>query len=163
MSPESLMFTAKMSGTAIAVFFGICFLIGLVAGEEGGVEPLRLSDNVGSVYNQDLFAVATGNEEYLAAHCALDSAEELRREKEELQRMRNKLARMKLQKQMDQLQKSSQAKPKPQTNPLIEECVEAMVVMGEKKSSAKLTVNNYFTDNPNTKTVEEFISGVFKK
>ena len=163
MSPESLMFTAKILGTAIAVFMGICFFIGLIAGEEGGVEPLRLSDKVGSVDNQDLFAVATGNEEYLAAHCTLDSAEELRREKEELQRMRNKVARMKLQKQMDQLQQSSQAKPKTQANPLIEECVEAMVVMGEKKSSAKVVVNNYFASNPNTKTVEEFISGVFKK
>ena len=79
--------------------------------------------------------------------------------------MRNRVARMKLKKQMDQLQQPSQAKPKAKTqvNPLITDCIDAMVAMGEKKSAARATVNKYFANNPNTNSVEGFISGVFQK
>lgn len=140
----------------------ICFLYGCVVGEEGGVEPVNFSNTVKSlpIDDQDMYAIATGNEEYLAAHCTFDTKEELSREKEELQRMRNKVARMKLKKQLDQLQQPSQAKPK--VNPLVTDCIDAMVAMGEKKSVARATVNKYFANNPNTNSVEEFISGVFK-
>lgn len=157
------MFTAKMLGTAIAVFMGICFFIGFIAGEEGGVEPLRLSD--GGVDDQDLFAIATGNEEYLAAHCTLDPKVRIQNEKLEIQRLKNKYARMKVEQQIADLQ-NKPAKKKggisgTQTNPLIAECVEALVSLGEKKSTARSKVNKYFMSNPNTNTVEEFISGAF--
>ena len=144
------------------LLFIICFLYGCVVGEEGGVEPVNFSNTVKSlpIDDQDMYAIATGNEEYLAAHCTFDTKEELSREKEELQRMRNKVARMKLKKQLDQLQQPSQAKPK--VNPLVTDCIDAMVAMGEKKSVARATVNKYFANSPNTNSVEEFISGVFK-
>jgi len=163
-SPETLMFTAKMLGTAIAVFFGICFLIGLIAGEEGGVEPLRFSDKASSVDDQDLFAIATGDEEYLAAHCTLDPKVEIQNEKLEIQRLRNKYARMKVEQQIADLQNKPTKKKGvsgTQTNPLITECINALVGLGEKKSNARATVNKYFANNPKTKTVDEFISGVF--
>ena len=167
MSPETLMFTAKMLGTAIAVFFGICFLIGLIAGEEGGVEPLRFSDKASSVDDQDLFAIATGDEEYLAAHCTLDPKVQIQNEKLEIQRLRNKYARMKVEQQIADLQNKPTKKERgisgTQTNPLIFECINALVGLGEKKSNARAKVHKYFTDNPNTKTVDQFISGVFQK
>ena len=149
------------------LLFIICFLYGYVVGEEGGVEPVNFSNKVKSlpIDEQDMYAIATGDEEYLAAHCTFDTKEELRREKEELQRMRNRVARMKLKKQMDQLQQPSQAKPKAKTqvHPLVTDCIDAMVAMGEKKSAARATVNKYFANNPNTNSVEGFISGVFQK
>ncbi len=60
---------------------------------------------------------------------------------------------------------NSKNKPKDQSdvNSIVKECVDALVSMGENKSVAISTVNKYFTSNPNTKTVEEFIAGVFKK
>ena len=59
---------------------------------------------------------------------------------------------------------NSKNKPKDQVdvNPIIKDCIDALVSMGEKKPVAKATVNKYFASNPNTKTVEEFITGVFK-
>lgn len=166
MSPETLMFTAKMLGTAIAVFFVMCFIIGLIAGEEGGIEPLRLSDRADGVDDQDLFAIATGDEEYLAAHCTLDPKVQVQNEKLEIQKLRNKYARMKVEQQIEDLKNKPNKRPTntagTQTNPLITDCIDAMVAMGEKKSAARATVNKYFTSNPNTNSVEDFISGVFK-
>lgn len=153
---------AAFLGYGGLLLFIICFLYGCVVGEEGGVEPVNFSNSVKSlpIDEQDMYAIATGDEEYLAAHCTFDTKEELRREKEDLQRMRNKVARMKLQKQMGQLQQPSQAKPK--VNPLVTDCIDAMVAMGEKKSAARATVNKYFANNPNTNSIEDFLSGVFK-
>jgi len=37
-----------------------------------------------------------------------------------------------------------------------------LVSLGEKRSAARSKTNKYFADNPETKTVDEFISGVFK-
>ncbi len=170
MSPETLMFTAKMLGTAIAVFMGICFLIGLIAGEEGGVEPLRFSDKAGNVDDQDLFAIATGNEEYLAAHCTLDPKVQIQNEKLEIQKLRNKYARMKVEQQIADLKNKPTKQPVKkkdisgtQSNPLISECINSLVALGETKSVARATVREYFANNPNTKTVDEFIKGVFER
>lgn len=164
MSPETLMFTAKMLGTAIAVFMGICFFIGLIAGEEGGVVPLRLLDKAGSVDDQDLFAIATGNEEYLAAHCTLDPKVQIQNEKLEIQRLRNKYARIKVEQQIADLEnKKRNDTAGTQTNPLIAECVNALMGLGENKSKARAEVNKYFANNPNTKTIDEFIAGVFQR
>lgn len=164
MSPETLMFTAKMLGTAIAVFMGICFFIGLIAGEEGGVVPLTLLDKAGSVDDQDLFAIATGNEEYLAAHCTLDPKVQIQNEKLEIQRLRNKYARIKVEQQIADLEnKKRNDTAGTQTNPLIAECVNALVGLGENESKARAKVNKYFANNPNTKTIDEFIAGVFQR
>lgn len=167
MSPETLMFTAKMLGTAIAVFMGICFLIGLIAGEEGGVEPLRFSHKAGSVDDQDLFTIGTGNEEYLSAHCTLDPKVQIQNEKLEIQKLRNKYARMKVEQQIKDLKNKPTKKRKDtagtQTNPLISECFNALVSLGENKSTARTIVNKYFANNPKTKTVDQFIVGVFQR
>ena len=154
---------AEIFATGLVILFVVCYCIGLILGATGGIKPTSFSKL--DVDEQDMYAIATGDEEYLAAHCTFDTKEELRREKEELQRMRNKVARMKLQKQMNQLQQSSQAKPKAKTqvNPLVTDCIDAMVAMGEKKSAARATVNKYFANNPNTNSVEDFLSGVFKR
>jgi hypothetical protein len=163
-SPETLMFTAKMLGTAIAVFMGICFFIGLIAGEEGGVVPLRLLDKAGSVDDQDLFAIATGNEEYLAAHCTLDPKVQIQNEKLEIQRLKNKYARIKVEQQIADLEnKKRNDTAGTQTNPLIAECVNALMGLGENESKARAKVNKYFANNPNTKTIDEFIAGVFQR
>lgn len=46
---------------------------------------------------------------------------------------------------------------------LIQDCIDTLIGLGEKKSVARSTVNKYFVNNPNTKTVDEFIAGVFKR
>ena len=50
----------------------------------------------------------------------------------------------------------------PQQTSLINDCVAALVGLGHKKSEARSKVNKYFVKNPDTKTVDEFITGVFQ-
>jgi len=122
-------------------------------------EPLDLglSDKV---TDQDMYAIATGDEEYLAAHCTLSPLDEIEQEKIDIQRLKNKVERMKLEQQLAKLQGVKEEPAK--ANPLIAECIDALVALGEKKSVARAKVNKFFVDNPNTKSVDEFITGVFK-
>ncbi len=43
------------------------------------------------------------------------------------------------------------------------ECVGCLTGLGEKKTNAKKIVKDFFRNNPDVKTVDEFINGVFKK
>ena len=91
-------------------------------------------------------------------------------EEDELETLKKEVEIAKLRKQLVELKArqvhapNSKNKPKDQVdvNPIIKDCIDALVSMGEKKSVARATVNKYFASNPNTKTVEEFITGVFK-
>ena len=58
------------------------------------------------------------------------------------------------------------AKPKPELpvdKVIYEECIACMVTLGEKKTVAKKIVHDFFTNNKDVKTVEEFIEKVFQK
>lgn len=79
----------------------------------------------------------------------------------ELQALRLELENLK--KQSKPPTPKPKPKPKATENPLIQECINALEGLGEKRSAARATVNKYFLNNPNTKTVEQFIAGVFKR
>ena len=81
---------------------------------------------------------------------------------DELQALRAEIAQLKQQRQRKQ-QTKPKPKPKEEDNSLINDCVATLVGLGEKKSAARATVNKYFVNNPETKTVDEFIAGVFKR
>tara|TARA_Y100000004_G_scaffold143319_1_gene163039 strand:+ start:170 stop:523 length:354 start_codon:yes stop_codon:yes gene_type:complete len=99
-------------------------------------EPLSFGWGDEDVDEDDMYAIATGDEEYLAAHCTLKQPKSKKKKK----------------------------KPKPKTNQsLIQDCIDILIALGEKKSIARATVNKYFANNPKTKTVDEFIKGVFQK
>ena len=127
-------------------------------------EPLNFGGKVGGVDDQDMYAIATGNEDYLAAHCTVtptpDEIDDIEEEKRNIQRLRNKVARLKLEKELSKLQEPQEPTV---SNHLISDCIDALVTLGEKKSQARAKVNKYFLNNPNTKTVDQFISGVFQK
>ena len=56
------------------------------------------------------------------------------------------------------------AEPKPKlVNSIVDDCISTLESLGEKRSSARKIVNQYLQKHPKTQTVEEFISGVFKK
>lgn len=152
--PTGLMFTAKMLGTCLAVFFGICFFIGLFAGEQMGIEPLKIPDKIDLGYIRDNQTIKTV------------SVKTVDTEKLEIQKMRNKLEKMRLEDQMRTLQKKKADSKKKKTceqNPLMKDCVQALVAMGEKQKDAINKVNSYFKNYPDTKTVNDFILGVFKR
>lgn len=120
---------AHFLATVIGIAAGVACMIGYILGPSK-VPPLNFNEP--EIDDDDMFAIATGNEEYLAAHCTL--------------------------KPLPPLPNTKKA-----DNPLIKDCVDTLVGLGEKRSVARATVNKYFTSNPNTESVEEFISGVFQK
>lgn len=120
---------AHFLATIIGVMAAASCMIGYILGPSK-VPPLDFNEP--NVDDDDVFAIATGNEEYLAAHCTLKTLPPL-------------------------------PKMKKVDNPLIKDCVDTLVGLGEKRSVARATVNKYFTNNPNTRSVDEFISGVFKR
>ena len=152
---ETIQMLANSIGVFIAVLAGICFWLGFMNPDK--VQPLTFKTP--KVDNDDLFAIASGDEDYLMAHCVVKEQEkdEVKQEKDDLQRLRNKITRMKLEKQLRDLESKEQT-----VNPLLSDCVDAMVSMGETKTKAKVIANKYFVSNPNTSTLEEFLSGVFK-
>lgn len=156
---ETIQIIANAIGVFIAVLAGICFWVGVMNPDK--VKPLTFKEP--ALDDDDLFAIASGDEDYLMAHCVIKEHEkdEIQKEKDDLQRLKNKIARMKLQKQLDELEKPKEEKA--QINPLIKDCIDALVAMGEKKSVARATVNKYFANNPNTSSIEDFLAGVFKK
>ena len=149
--PVGMMFLAKIIGTCIAVFFGICFFIGLFYGEEAGIKPLEIPDRVDIGYINDYRHV---------------TAKPIDPKKLEIQELKHKVERMRLEKQLRDLQKDKADKKKKkqcEQNPLMKECVEILISVGEKKSEAIEKVNKYFKDNPNTTNTNDFILGIFKK
>jgi hypothetical protein len=84
---------------------------------------------------------------------------------EELKKLRKEIEFLKLKKQLSVLQDDTtiQQNTPATKHPLINDCVAALVALGEKKLSAKSIAESYLLKNPNIKTVEEFIQGVFKK
>tara|TARA_Y100000004_G_scaffold90200_2_gene101160 strand:+ start:30 stop:464 length:435 start_codon:yes stop_codon:yes gene_type:complete len=138
---EILFLLVEIMFVPVAFFFAFVwcgmFAVGYLFADKVKPVSFKSNLNIGEVDDQDLFAVATGNEEYLAAHCTL--------------------------KPLPPLPKKKKSKPPKIDNPLIKDCVETLVGLGEKKSIARATVNKYFVDNPNTKTVDQFIQGVFKR
>lgn len=149
--PEIVSFIAKMLGATIAIFFGFCFLVGAFAGEKLGIEPLKIPDKV------DIGYIGSRPIIHSVGYDA---------EKEELRQLKYKLEKMRIQDQLKNLQRKNTERRRQkqcEQNPLMKECVEVMVSMGEKKQDAINKVNKYFKNYPDTKNVNDFILGVFKR
>lgn len=132
-NPENMIFISKMIGTCIAVFFGICFFIGVCCDNEK-IKPLTIPEKFDIGYIND---------------CPISNYIELEKDK--------------IQPEKTKKNTSKTIKDIQQPNNLIEECITALVSLGEKRAVAKSIVNNYFINNPTTQSIEQFISGVFKK
>lgn len=135
--PEIIQAMSSFLALVIGWFWASCFIKGMIT---EGVPPLDFSEGIGEVDDQDLFAVASGNEEYLAAHATVTPI-----------KTKKKKEPKKTPEKSEKLEK------------LLEECVGCLVSLGEKKTAARKIVKDFFMKNPNTKTVDEFINGVFKK
>jgi hypothetical protein len=154
-SPEGVMFIAKMLGTAIAVFFGICFFIGLVYGEEGGIKPLRIPDK---------FDIG-----YISEEPRKTSYNPLKAEEDEIRTLKIKIQKAKLKRELHELEnekpKTKPVKKQPEApvvNHVVEDAINALVSLGEKKTQAKLKVEQYIKLNPNA-NLNQVIRGVYKK
>jgi hypothetical protein len=126
-------------GIGISIFMIVCFLHGF--------------------YNPDKYS-SIKIPEYIDTGICMDRNDH----SEELKQLRKQLAELKArQVHASNSKNKPKPKPKPKENTLIQDCISALEGLGEKKSVARATVNKYFTSNPDTKSVDEFIAGVFKR
>ena len=138
---------------AIGAFIAVCVLWGAI--NPDSVKQLKIPDKFEIGYIED--------------NNPLAETSQLVQEYDELKDLERQVKIKKLKKQLKEMDepktktRPKKAETKQQVNPLITECVQTLVGMGEKQSVARSTVNKYFVNNPNTKSVEDFISGVFKK
>jgi hypothetical protein len=180
-TPDSLMVTAKILGIALGVFMGLCFLIGVLSGSTE-IKPLKIPDKI------DIGYISGPSNAY--RYTTYDESDNLKAEQDEIKRLRNKVTKIKLERQLaEQLEierliaesnrqkqqennsspnhiaKQSQAQQKPEDkkHPLFDDCVAALMSLGEKKTSAMQATAKFLKDNPKTKTIDEFIVGVYKR
>ena len=150
--PVIIDFITMFSAMVIALFLFFCFLYGYVNPDK--VEPLKFSDKFELGYIED----KNPQTQTSLQEVEYDELEDLQRQVK-IRKLKQQL------KEMDS-PKPQRVRKKPEhkeTNSIVIDCIDAMIAMGEKKSVARATVNKYFVNNPNTKSVEDFLAGVFKK
>ena len=158
---EAYQWIAQILAIGLGVFFAVCFVAGMVAG------PDRIQAS--TIIPEEIELGYIKPTQSAAKRVAKDQNSEVQRLKLELEKLKlaNKLEKSKHKTYTGTGTKKAKAKkPKPkkvEDNDLIQECIGALVGLGEKKSVARSMTNKYFLKNPNTKTVEQFIGEVYLK
>tara|TARA_Y100001937_G_C7021942_1_gene285859 strand:- start:214 stop:675 length:462 start_codon:yes stop_codon:yes gene_type:complete len=150
--PATVDFISMFAAMATGTFIAICFIWGYLNSDS--VEPLKIPDKfeLGYIEDRNPPTKVSAREEY-------DELKDLQRQVK-IKKLKQELKNLDKPKAQP---KPKTTEPKKQVSPIITDCIDAMIAMGEKKSAARATVNKYFVSNPNTKSVEDFLSGVFKK
>lgn len=129
----------------IAVLFMFSVLVGYLEGPQQKTEVNSKSDLLEYFQDdEDIYAILTGDMDYLAAHCTL---------KEEP---------LPSPKQQTKPKQTKSKQTKPCTTDVGAEAVSGLVSLGYKKSEANQLVNDILSNNPNM-TSDEVVMEVFNK
>lgn len=139
---------------SLVIIFTVSFLVGVF---NKNAKPLNISNKFDLGYIDDVKPSTVARPSVATKD---DELKVLKREVE-IAKLRKQLVELKA-RQVHAPNSKNKPKDQVDVNPIVKDCIDALVSMGEKKSVARATVNKYFASNPNTKTVEEFITGVFK-
>ena len=161
-NPEFVEMLVKFFSATIGISWLLCFCNGLAGNVLGSVltgdgdqEPAKAFRSGLQMSTEDMYAIATGDEEYLAAHCTLSAPPKPKKRRESAPKQ----------------QKPKQQKPKPvepakpvgPSDELLNDCVDALVSLGTKSAEARRVATKFLVANPCLKTVEAFIPEIFKK
>lgn len=146
--PQMVQTIVSFIGAGLGVFFFLCFFAGLV---DERVKPLSYKGENLDVDDQDLFAIGTGNEEYLAAHVSLTPSRKAPR-KAQKKRQPKKAVSPQTTKKAPQMDSG-----------LLTDCVGALVSLGTKSGEARKIATKCLKENPNIKTPESFLTEIFKR
>jgi hypothetical protein len=145
--PQMVQTIVSFIGAGLGAFFFLCFFAGLV---DERVKPLSYKGENLDVDDQDLFAIATGDEEYLAAHVSLTPSRKAPRKAQKKRQPKRAVS-------------SQTTKKAPQMDSgLLTDCVGALVSLGTKSGEARKTATKCLKANPSIKTPESFLTEVFK-
>lgn len=152
----------------LAIFLGTVFVMSflLTSAGVGAQEEQSLSSRESLLSHfqddEDIYAILTGDQDYLAAHVTLK--EEPLPKPRPRQVVRTHTAKPKVVK--PKVVKPKVVKPKvvkPSGTQFGADCSIALTNLGYKKSDANRLVNEMLTNNPNIKDVQTFITEAFKK
>ena len=161
-NPEFVEMLVKFFSATIGISWLLCFcnglagnVLGSVLTGDGNQEPAKAFKRGLQMSTEDMYAIATGDEEYLAAHCTLSAPPKPKKRRESAPKQ----------------QKPKQQKPKPvepakpvgPSDELLNDCVDALVSLGTKSAEARRVATKFLVANPRLKTVEAFIPEIFKK
>jgi outer membrane biosynthesis protein TonB len=176
-NPEFVEMLVKFFSTTIGIFWLLCFcdglagnVLGSVLTGDGNQEPAKAFKRGLQMSTEDMYAIATGDEEYLAAHCTLPAPPKPKKRRESAPKQQ-KPKQQKPKQQKPKQQKPKQQKPKPvepakpvgPSDELLNDCVDALVSLGTKSAEARRVATKFLVANPRLKTVEAFIPEIFKK
>ena len=151
-NPEFVMVLVKLFGAMIGVFWFLCFCNGLA----GNHEPVRVPKGGLDMSREDMYAIATGDEEYLAAHCTLSAPPKPRKR-------RKSTPKVQTPKPVEPAKHVEPAPPVGPSDELLRDCVGALVTLGTKRAEARQAASKFLVANPHIKTVEAFLPEIFKK
>ena len=146
----------------LAIFLGTVFAVTFLltaVGVGAQEEPLTPRESLLSHFqdDEDIYAILTGDQDYLAAHVTLK--EEPLPKAKPRQVVRKQATKPKI-------VKPKAAKPKvvkPSGTQLGADCSISLTNLGYKKSEANKVVNEILSNNPNIKDVQTFITKAFEK
>ena len=152
-NPELVEMLVKFFSTTIGIFWLFCFCDGLagnVLTGDGNQEPAKAFKRGLQMSTEDMYAIATGDEEYLAAHCTLPAPPKPKKRRESAPKQQKP-------------KPVEPAKPVGPSDELLNDCVDALVSLGTKSSEARRVATKFLAASPHLKTVEAFIPEIFKK
>lgn len=135
----------------------VSFIYGLVSDK---VKPLELSDRFDLGYITEEETVVETQPKQVNTTKEQIQQIKLQQELVKLKKAQLELKQMQEKPVVKKAEKQKVAKP---VSSFVNDCISALVNMGEHRSSARRIVNKFLLENPQTNTVEEFILGVFKK
>lgn len=159
MYPDHNFINALSSFILFSLFFVVLvsFIYGFISDK---VEPLKFNDHFDLGYITEEEAVVETQPKPVDT-----TKEQLQQVKLQQEIIKLKKAQLELKQMQEKPVKNKPVKQKAvkPANTLVQDCISALVNMGEHRSSARRIVNKFLAENPQTKTVEQFIVGVFKK
>jgi hypothetical protein len=165
-NPEFVEMLVKFFSATIGISWLLCFCNGLAGNVLGSVltgdgdqEPAKAFRSGLQMSTEDMYAIATGDEEYLAAHCTLSAPPKPKKRRESAPRVQ----RPRVQRPRVQRPRVQRPKPVGPSDELLNDCVDALVSLGTKSAEARRVATKFLVANPCLKTVEAFIPEIFKK
>ena len=182
---EAYQFIAQVIGAGVGMFFAACFILGMIAGPDKVKPSTIIPEQIELGYISDSKPTRSGSPSKDSEINLLKQEINKLKLENQLRAKQQSAIRRSNQKyngsgwdavdvagnsgddwnppEYYEKTKKSKTKKVQQDSELIQECIAALVALGEKKSTARSTTNKYFINNPNTKTVEQFIGEVYLK
>jgi len=149
--PELVNYLTMICTVFLAVFWATCFIHGLINEK---IEPLQFSDKFDIGYIESDEPVVT---------------------KQPKAKKKKKKSKKTKPKSKTKPKPKPKTKPKPKVKPkpepvkptvddaLMRDCCSALVSLGTSRTESKRAAKEFLLSNPDIKTVEQFIEGIFKK